>query len=32
MIRVRFGQHLVDHINAMVGIRIKRKHRDPISV
>lgn len=30
MVRDRFGQHLVDHINDMVAVKIKRKHRDPV--
>ena len=31
MIRERFGQSLVDHINNMVKVKIKRKHRDVLS-
>ena len=30
MVRERFGQHLVDHINDMVKVKIKRKHRDAL--
>jgi len=30
MIRSRFGQPLVDHIQDMVKIKINRKHRDPV--
>jgi len=31
MVREKFGQHLVDHINDMVKVKIKRKHRDALS-
>jgi anaerobic magnesium-protoporphyrin IX monomethyl ester cyclase len=31
MVRDRFGQQLVDHIDSMVSIKIKRKHRDAIN-
>ena len=31
MVRERFGQHMVDHINDMVKVKIKRKHRDALS-
>ena len=31
MVRERFGQALVDHINDMVKVKIKRKHRDVLS-
>jgi anaerobic magnesium-protoporphyrin IX monomethyl ester cyclase len=31
MVRERFGQPLVDHINDMVKVKIKRKHRDALS-
>ena len=31
MIRKRFGQDRVDHVDAMVSVKIKRKHRDAVS-